>query len=99
MRKIVWISSDKSLHIELHLVCKRRLKYYYVGKSYPIHTQCLLWVNGLLEFYSHIIKHDKDEHDLKFAFKLAAEKALQSIENKWTRSQVRIELNKFLKTL
>lgn len=99
MDKVVWISSDMSLQIELHFVCKQRLKYYYVGKSYPIHTQCLLWVNGLLESYSHIIKHDRDYHDPKFAFKLAAERVLKSVDNKWTRSQVRIELNKFIETL
>lgn len=97
--EVVWTSSDKSLQIVLQFVQKRQLKYYYVGKTYPIHTQCLLWVNGLLLTFETVIKHDRDEHDPKFAHKLCAEKALKAIHNKWTRSQVRIELNKYIEAL
>ena len=78
---------------------KRQLKYYYVGKTYPVHTQCVLWCNGLLQDFATVIKHDKDEHDPKFAIKLCGEKVLKSINNKWTRSQVIIELNTFIDTL
>lgn len=96
--EVIYISSDKSLEIKLVFSRRRRLKYTHLGKGWPIHTQCLLYSNGLVDAVSTIVKHAKDEDSPKDAYLIAADRVLQNIENKWLRSQVKLELEKSLKS-
>lgn len=99
MSEIKYTTSDNSLEINLKFITKRRLHRTSYGKSYPIHTQCLIFSNGILECFETIIKHDKDDDNTKFAYRLVAEKCIKNIKNKWLRGEIRTELNKFLETL
>ena len=99
MGKVEWVSGDTSLKIELGFNVVRRMKIYHVGKAFPIHTQCVLTVNGIVEAFETVIKHSIDENNPKFAHKLCAERVLKNIGNKWVRSQVRIGLNKYIENL
>jgi len=96
MEDIIYKTSDNSLEIRLQFIVKNRLKYTHLGKGWPKHTQCLIYSNGLLNSFETIIKHNKDEDNQAYAYRLVAEKCMQTINNKWLRSQVRIELNKAL---
>jgi len=81
--------ADESLTIRLHFIVKNRLKYTHLGKSYPKHTQCLMYSNDLLDCFETIVKHAKDEDNQAFAYKLVGEKCLKNIRNKWLRGEVR----------
>ena len=96
MDDIIYLSSDNTLEIRLQFIVKYRLRYTHLGKTYPKHTQCLIYENGLLKGFETIIKHNDDVDNQQFAYKLVGEKSLQLIDNKWLRSQVRIVLNKKL---
>lgn len=97
MEDIIYKSSDNSLEIRLQFIVKNRLRYTHLGKSWPKHTQCLIYSNGLLDSFAQIIKHSRDEDNQKFAYKLVAEKCLKTIHNKWLRGQVRLILDERLK--
>lgn len=99
MKDVIYSTSDNSLEIRLQFITKRKLKYTYLGKSWPKHTQCLLFSNGLLKTFDTIIKHAKDTDNPAFAYRLVAENCLKSIKNKWLRTQVRAEVVKVLKEL
>ena len=96
MKQVTYKSSDNSLEIKLKFIVKNRLKYTHLGKTYPKHTQCLMYSNGLLDCFETIVKHNNDEDNQVYAYKLTAEKCMKNISNKWLRGQIRIELNKFL---
>lgn len=96
MENIRWKSSDNSLEYLLEFKIKHQLVYTHLGKSYPKHTQCLIYRNGLLQHFETIVKHAKDKDDEKFALKLVGEKCLKKINNKWVRGEVRVELDNFI---
>jgi hypothetical protein len=96
MENIIWKSSDNSLEIKLQFIVKNELKYTHLGKGWPKHTQCLLYTNGLLKYFETIVKHNKDEDNPIYAYRLVAEKCLKSISNKWVRGEVRLLLNEAL---
>ena len=50
-----------SLEYKLEFIRKKQLRYTHLGKSFPIHTQCLLYRNDLLIYGETIIKHEKDK--------------------------------------
>ena len=85
--------------VRLHFIVANKFKRYHVGKSWPKHTQCLMYENGLLSHFETVIKHSNDEDNPAFAYKLVAEKCLKHIPDKWLRSQVRIKLNEEIKEL
>ena len=93
MNNIFYKSEDESLVIELVFITKRRLKYSHLGKSWPIHTQCLLFSNGLLNHFETIVKHEKDKDNPIYANRLVAEKCIKTIGNKWLRGEIRTLLN------
>lgn len=99
MKDIVYKSSDGSLEIRLQFIVKGKLKFTHLGKSWPKHTQCLMFSNGMLDCFETIVKHANDKDDPKYAYKLVAEKCLKHIKNKWLRSQVRLELDKCLQDI
>ena len=99
MEDIYYITEDNSLEIRLQFIIKNRLKYTHLGKSWPKHTQCLMYSNGLLKCFETVVKHAKDEDNQMYACRLVAEKCLSNISNQWLRSQVRTALNEGLKKL
>ncbi len=91
MKEIVYITEDKSIEVKLVYISKRRYKNYrHIGKCWPIHTQCLLYYNGLLESFGTVIKHNVDEHDSFYAYREATKKALEAstLSIKWIRSEI-----------
>ncbi len=99
MKEIIWKSDDNSLEIKLQFITKNQLKYTHLGKSWPKHTQCLMYSNGLLKCFETVVKHERDEDNPLFAHRLVAERCLKTLSIKYLRGEVRKELNKFLKTL
>lgn len=96
MEDIVYKASDGSLEIRLQFIVKRRLKFTHLGKGWPKHTQCLMYSNGLLDCFETVVKHEKDEDNQTYAYRLVAEKCLKTIPNKWLRGEVRLMLNEAL---
>ena len=99
MKEVTWTSKDNSLEYKLVFIRKRQLKYTHLGKTWPFHTQCLIYENGLLKHFETIVKHARDEDNLVFAYRLVAEKCLKFIDSKWLRGQIREELLKELESL
>lgn len=97
MKDIVYKSYDGSLEIRLQFIVKNRLKSNHFGKNWPKHTQCLMYSNGLLDCFETVVKHEKDQDNQCFAYRLVAEKCLKTIHNKWLRGEVRHLLNEALK--
>jgi retron-type reverse transcriptase len=96
MKEVIYKSADSTMTILLQFRVQRRLKFTHLGKGWPKHTQCLMFIDGLLEHFETIVKHKKDEDNQLYAYKFVAEKCLKNIPNKWIRGQVRIELDKFM---
>jgi hypothetical protein len=96
MEDIIYKTSDNTLEIRLQFIVRNRLKYTHLGKGWPKHTQCLMYSNGLLDCFETVVKHNKDEDNQVYAYRLVAEKCLKTISNKWLRSQVRLMLNEAL---
>lgn len=96
MKEVICKFTDGTMIIRLEFRVQRRLKFTHLGKGWPKHTQCLMFIDGLLEHFETIVKHKKDEDNQLYAYKLVAEKCLKTISNKWIRSQVRIKLDEFL---
>ena len=86
MMQIDYITNDGSMRISLQDISKRKLHMYPgVGKSYPRHTQCLVFVNGLLVGFAEVVKHHKDIDNMIFATKLVTKKAIVFINLKDVR--------------
>lgn len=96
LNNIVYISQDKSVEIRLQFLVNRQLKYTHLGKGWPKHTQCLMFVNGLLQCFETIVKHAKDEDNQAWAFKRVAEKCIKTLYSKETRMKIREILDKDL---
>jgi hypothetical protein len=75
-RELIYKSQDDSLEFKFQFIVKRNLRYTHLGKSWPKHTQCLMFCNGLLNCFETIIKHEKDEDNQVYAYKLVAEKCI-----------------------
>lgn len=99
MKDIIYKTSDGSLEYRLSYIVKNNFRLTHLGKSWPLHTQCLLYCNGLLQHFETIIKHRNEKSNQEFAYKLVSEKCLKSIKGKWLRSQVRIKLNEELMSI
>jgi len=86
--EINYISDDKSIQIKLTYIVTHNLEISSFGKSWPKHTQCLLFYNGLLKGFGTVIKHEKDKDDPKLAIKLCTKKATECINSKWLRKDL-----------
>ena len=87
--KITYITPDKSIEVKLVYIVKRRLHNYAgFGKTWPKHTQCLCYINGLFHSFGEAVKHEKDVDDQKFAFKIATGKALLKLNAKDIRQEL-----------
>jgi hypothetical protein len=87
---IFYETNDKSLRYHLQYFTKNRLTYYKGNKNYPLYTQCLIFRNDLVAGYGEVIKHENDEHNQKYAYIKATEKAFQNskINSKFIRKDL-----------
>jgi len=88
MKTINYETSDKSIKIRLEYLTGHQLKMYYLGKSYPKTTQCLMYVNGFLRGTGAVVKHEKDVDNENLGIRLATKKALPSLNIKCIREEV-----------
>ena len=87
--EITYKTKDESIEIKLVYIVRTRLHNYKgVGKTWPKHTQCLMFVNGLLEGYGEVVKHEKDTDNQKFAFKEATNRVMHKINLKFIREEL-----------
>jgi len=87
--EITYTTQDKTIEVKLVYIVKQRLHNYPgIGKSWPKHTQCLAFVNGLLSSYGEVVKHEKDLDNQSYAFKEATRKALNKINLKCIREEL-----------
>lgn len=82
------ITSDKSYEVKLVYIVKHRLHFYRGNKSYPKHTQCLCFINGLIVGFGEVIKHENDIDNQNFAYKLATKKVINNINCKFIRKEL-----------
>lgn len=85
---IKYESQDGSLKYELVFIQKANLIYTSRGKSWPIHTQCLLIENGLLQSFGTVVKHAEDPDNFKYAITASAKKALSTYNHKSIRREL-----------
>ena len=96
--EISYTSQDKSIEVRLVYIVKRRLRFYKgIGKSWPKHTQCLAFVNGLIVGYGEVIKHENDADNPNFAYKEATKKVMGKINIKSIRQELWKILHSVLK--
>jgi hypothetical protein len=86
--EINYVTDDKSMRIKLVYITGRALRIYHHGKSWPIHTQCLLFINDLFVTHGHVIKHENDVNNQKYAYILATKKAITGINIKFLRTEI-----------
>ena len=86
--EINYITNDKSIHIRLEYLVGYPLRMYYVGKTYPRTTQCLMYMNGIHRKTGTVIKHKKDEDNPNLAIRLVTKKALSALNMKCLRDEV-----------
>lgn len=92
---ILYTTDDNSINVKLTFNQASRMIITHAGKSLPKHTQCLLYVNGVLEHFSTIRKHYKDEDNQNEAFHISAVQAAMQLKPLWLRDAV---LNKIIST-
>lgn len=89
MKTIQYLTEDKSLNIKLVFSRVRPLIHYkHIGKSWPITTQCLLFVNERLVNCGEAIKHANDDDNTKLGAMIACKKALQKMNLKFVRKEL-----------
>lgn len=87
--EIVYKTNDESIQITLKYIVGRGFHNYPgIGKSWPKHTQCLCFVNGLMKGFGEVVKHEKDPDNQKLAYKLATKKAIDKIGLKFVRKEL-----------
>ena len=87
--EITYKTADESVEIKLVYIVKHRLKVYGgIGKSWPKHTQCLLFMNGLLLGFGEVVKHKEDKDNQAFAFKEATRRVIDKINIKFMREEI-----------
>lgn len=89
---IKYQTTDKSLIYEFQFIQKSELVMTHLGKTYPKHTQCLMFENGLLVNFSTIRKHEKDKDNLFFALRYTFENTIKVINIKSLRNGIRKEV-------
>lgn len=84
--ELIYTSGDNTLTVKLVYIVKSQIKYYRgVGKAWPKHTQCLVFVDGLFHGFGEVVKHDQDIDNQAFALKLATKKAIVNVDDYYAR--------------
>jgi hypothetical protein len=87
--EITYSTEDDSIKVKLVYIVNRRFHNYEgIGKSWPKHTQCLMFINGLIAGYGEVVKHEKDEDNQKYAYLLATKKVMDKIQLKFIRKEI-----------
>lgn len=96
--EITYTTEDGSIEVRLLYIVKRRLRNYPgIGKSWPKHTQCLCFLNGLMHSFGEVVKHEKDPDNQAYAFKKATEIAVEEINLKHVRSELWVKVRQGIK--
>lgn len=91
--EISYKTDDGSIQITLKYIVGRGFHNYPgIGKSWPKHTQCLCFVNGLMKGFGEVVKHEKDLDNQKLAYKLATKKAIEKMNLKYLRKELWLKL-------
>jgi len=88
MINLKYSTQDKSLNYKITFIKTNELHIYYVGKSYPLTTQCLIFENDLLIGYGTVVKHDKDMDNQQIGYIEATKKAIKNIPIKEIRTNI-----------
>lgn len=88
MKDITLNSSDDSIRVKLVYIIKFRFHRYGLGKSWPKHTQCLMFINDLLVGYGEVVKHANDEDNESYAIKAATAKVMPKLVFKDMRTEL-----------
>lgn len=97
---IEYSSEDESVKIKLVYIVGRRLHVYPgIGKTWPKHTQCIMYVNGLVQGFGEVVKHELDKDNPSYAFKMATTKALEQLLMKDLRKSLWQIVKKEIKNL
>lgn len=88
MKTITYSTKDSSLKIRLEFKRLRPLVYYRYGKTWPITTQCLLFINDRLVNCGEVIKHQIDPDNPKLGAMLACKKAMTKLNLKFVRKDI-----------
>lgn len=96
-KEIIYKVEDDDYEVKLVYIVKRRLhNYKNIGKSYPKHTQCLCFINGLIVGFGEVVKHEADKDNQNLAYKLATKKVMDKIIFKDIRKEIWMKvLNEF----
>lgn len=80
--EISYKTQDGCMEVKLVYIVKHRYHYYRgLGKSWPKHTQCLMFINGLLIEFGEVVKHQKDPDNQAFAYKEATRKVMKRLHS------------------
>lgn len=74
-------SEDKSIRYKLIYIVGRKIYGRRRDKTYPKVTQCLVFRNGILQGFNHIIKCDDDVDNFNFSIKTVTKKAITHIDS------------------
>lgn len=97
---IEYSSQDDSMKVKLVYIVGRRLHVYPgIGKTWPKHTQCILYVNGLVHSFGEVVKHELDNDNPGYAFKAATTKAFEKLWMKDLRKILWDKVKEEIKTL
>tara|TARA_R110000803_G_scaffold181338_1_gene243726 strand:+ start:572 stop:889 length:318 start_codon:yes stop_codon:yes gene_type:complete len=99
MKDINYKTEDTSISVNLKYSVAHRMKFYHKGKCWPKHTQCLITINGVIEGFGTVIKHDIDKDNQSFAYKMATKKALEHFNYREGRKEIWKMVHKQLETL
>ena len=85
--KFTYITEDKSIKASLTFEQTNQLVHYRGEEHYPLHTQCVLEVNGLIKEVGTVIKYEGDIDNPKWAYIYSAKKALKGMPIKEIRTK------------
>lgn len=76
----VTYTSEDNFEVRLVYIVKPRYRNYPgIGKCWPKHTQCLMFINGLFVGHGEVVKHQLDEDNKRYAIVAATKKVMNKI--------------------
>tara|TARA_Y100000361_G_scaffold151369_1_gene168685 strand:- start:439 stop:999 length:561 start_codon:yes stop_codon:yes gene_type:complete len=94
---ISYVTSDKSLRIEVQYKQSVVTKHYSTGKTPVVQTQCLVYVNGYLDGVGTVACNHRDTHNPATGHREASKKAFECINLKFIRTELWKRLDDVLK--
>ena len=94
--KNLTLNVSDTFRIELVYNVVERFEYRFNKPTTIKYTQCLLYINGVIENFSSISKHIGDVDNQELAYKTVTKKVLSCVENKTIRTLIWTEFYKSL---